>query len=123
VPYYANLKMTLPANWTGRVILPLALREIRGLGVVRVRGVDLPIGSAELEEMMQANLYHEEVVVLESNQPVELIFLLNPLRLKMEQDTTLRLIGASVASLQVSDTVLDAPSRTLGTTIATPLPQ
>jgi hypothetical protein len=99
VPAVANLRMDLPAGWSGTIHLPLLLSAVFGNGRIRLDGTEFSIGSAELDAELDAQPA-ETLELLSSSSDVTLVFLLNPMRFAMRGDDYVQLIGPDVQALQ-----------------------
>ena len=79
---YGQLKLTIPAGWSGRVDLPLVLIDVRGSSpdAIAAGGQILPVGSEQLFQQLQQSLRDGPTPLAISNnqQVMELVFLLNP---------------------------------------------
>jgi hypothetical protein len=97
----ANLRIDLPAGWSGTIRLPLLLRGVIGSGRVRLEsGEEFDIGSAELDEYLSVNV-PETLQVLWSASEISLVFLLNPMRFAITGDDYIELVGYNVATLEI----------------------
>jgi hypothetical protein len=113
-PVVTQLKMDLPAGFTGTVDWPLVLWDVQGSGRVRFGGVEYAAGSPEVTAALQALLPPPEgVEVLEATGTVTLVYLVNPVRFGLRSTTELRLVSPQAWALQV-DLVDLAPSEDVG---------
>lgn len=80
-PVFANLVITLPTGWTGVMQMPLVLKAMHGLGRVRVGTGEYEIGSTALDVSLDVSPnWISDIEILRSDGPIDLVFLLNPLR-------------------------------------------
>jgi hypothetical protein len=99
---YANLMLRLPAGTTGEIANPFVVHAIRGSGSVRLAGEVFEIGSAALQDAIDARTSPLETIeLLEARSAVEVIYLLNPLRWNLSATNTLQLRKSAGASLSV----------------------
>ena len=98
---YADLLLRLPAGDSGVIGNPFLLHTIRGNGVVSLEGQTFSIGSAALQDAIDARIGPmEEMELLEATSAVEVIYLVNPKRWSLGTSNTLVLrksVGASLA--------------------------
>jgi hypothetical protein len=100
---YADLVLRLPAGSSGEIANPFVVHALRGSGYVRVGGQVFEIGSAALQEEIDARTDPLETIeLLEAQTAIEVIYLLNPLRWRLAPTTTLRLRKSAGASLAVT---------------------
>jgi hypothetical protein len=78
---YRDLLLRLPAGATGVIGNPLIVHTVRGAGSVEIAGTTFEIGSPELAAEIDARESALETFrIVESSAPIEIVYLLNPLR-------------------------------------------
>jgi hypothetical protein len=114
-PVFANMMMTLPAGWTGALEMPLVLKAIRGEGRVRVGTGEYEISSTALDISLDVTPNRiPDIEIIRSNTPIELVYLLNPLRFGTADDVNLALTGMETWALRVSLIELPEANRRSG---------
>jgi len=100
----ANLRMDIPAGWTGKIRLPLMLSAVYGTGNILVDGKAITGGKYELPgqnaTFTKAPAY---VNIQSSTSPVTIVFLLNPVRFVMQPHNDVQLLGANTSALTIDD--------------------
>ncbi len=78
---YRNLVLRLPAGVTGDIANPLIVHTVRGAGQLEIDGISHEIGSPGLAATIDARAGALETFrIVESRGPIEILYLLNPLR-------------------------------------------
>jgi hypothetical protein len=87
---YTDLLVRLPAGVTGVIDNPLIVHTLRGAGSVEIQGATFEIGSPELAAEIDARENALETLrIVESSGPIEILYLLNPLRWQLFATNTL----------------------------------
>jgi hypothetical protein len=111
-PVFANMLVTLPGGWTGVMQMPLVLKAMRGSGRVRVGTAEYEIGSTTLDTSLAVSPnWIPEIEVLRSDGPIELVFLLNPLRFGALDISEISVTGTDVWGLDIQVIDLAEPHR------------
>jgi hypothetical protein len=87
---YRDLALRLPAGVTGVIDNRLIVHTLRGAGSVEIEGTTFAIGSPELAAEIDARENALETLrIVESSGPIEILYLLNPLRWQLFATNTL----------------------------------
>ena len=91
---FGELKLTIPAGYSGTIDLSLALFDIRGDDNDQIRIGDhaFSVGSDDLHfHINDGNGIRLDSITIEGNQsPIELIYLINPMFAKLQRDNLIR---------------------------------
>jgi hypothetical protein len=99
---WADLTLRLPAGSLGAIENPLIVHTLRGSGTARLGAASFAIGSAELQETIDARADAlPSLELLASPSAVELVYLVNPLRTGMPASASLVLRVTPGADLAV----------------------
>lgn len=89
---YANLKLTLPAGYEGTIDMSLVIQAIDGDGIVEIGGKYFDIGSDDLVNYLNTNRTFFSIPnIIESTSDVRIVYLINPVRFKMQSVDTLNI--------------------------------
>jgi hypothetical protein len=104
----AQLRLELPAGFTGTVDWPLVLWDVQGSGRVQVGGVEYAAGSSELFAALHAVMWlpyfatpPRSVQVIEATSSLAIIFLANPLRFSLAPRTSVAVRSLDAWALDV----------------------
>jgi hypothetical protein len=87
---YRNLVLRLPPGVTGEIANPLIVHTVRGAGRLEIGGDSYEIGSPELAAAIDArDTALETFQIVESRGPIEILYLLNPLRWQLFETSLL----------------------------------
>ena len=106
---YRNLVLRLPAGTTGEIANPLIVHALRGAGQVEIDGVSYAIGSPELTARIDAR--DSALVsfrIVDSQGPLEILYLLNPLRWRLLEDNLFEARVSSGSALDARGIVTGA---------------
>ena len=104
---FANARLTIPKRWAGAVDIPLVIHAVNGKGTLTIKNVNYYIGSSELKNLIDSRKsFVHELSFESSHENIEVIYLLNPLMVKMEKENTLEIQGNHIDSISVSTRVL-----------------
>jgi hypothetical protein len=110
-PAYAQLKLDLPAGYSGVIQLPFVLWDSTGEGQVTISDQVFAIGSTELTDRLHSWSALPTGILLRADSPVSLIFLVNPLRFGMEPVTRMDLTALEAWVLTAELVPLDPAHR------------
>lgn len=96
---YTNARLTIPANYTGKVEIPLVLHTITGTGKVLLNNEEVDIGSAEMTSKINQRDNFIDVEFIGNNNAVQIIYLLNPRIVKMNYCNVLSLTGSNLSGI------------------------
>jgi len=102
IPSYTNLRITIPAGYTGAIEHFLVLHTIQGSGTVKIDEQSFEVGSDSLSEYINDRstfIYGFDIV--ESDTDIEIIYLLNPKRAVMQTSNSLEIEGAGSEGIDV----------------------
>ena len=100
---YRNLVLRLPLGVTGEIANPLIVHTVRGAGQLEIGGITHEIGSPELAAAIDArDTALETFRIVESRGPIEVLYLLNPLRWQLLETNLLvsRLTEGAVVNVR-----------------------
>jgi hypothetical protein len=107
-PASAQLRLDLPAGFTGTVDWPLVAWDVQGSGRVQIGGVEYAAGSAELLAALHSVISlpylatpPRSVQVIEATGSLAIIFLANPLRFSLAPRTNVSLRSVDAWALDV----------------------
>lgn len=104
----ANLRLEIPAGWTGTVRLPLLLATVTGSGEILVDGVRIDGDQLDLtSSYQQRTVAPQEIEIRESRSPITIVMLLNPLPFSMTDANDVQVTGRDVWALQVAGVAVD----------------
>jgi len=104
----ANIRLDLPAGWTGTIRLPLLLAAVYGKGHILVDGVAVEGNSYEIVESYQARrVAPQEIEIRESESVISIVMLINPLRFLMRDMNDLNVTGRDVWGLDLVGIEID----------------
>jgi hypothetical protein len=104
--------MTLPADWTGVIEMPLVLKAMYGAGRVRIGTGEYEIADSALAASLDVSTnWIASIDIVRADTPIELVFLLNPLRFGAIDNVRLALTGLETWPLQVSVVELPETNR------------
>ena len=102
-PVYANMRVILPAGWTGVIEMPLVLKAMYGVGMVQVGTGEYEVSSSALQVSLSVSPnWISSIEILRSDTDLELVYLLNPLRFGATENVELALTGVDVWALRIS---------------------
>lgn len=108
LPSYADMKLTVPAGWSGEIAIPLVVHAIKGKGTVTVKGIRYDIDSPDLKYLVDRRAkYIEKIGISNNNNPIEIIYLINPSLITVKEVNRLILDGQNADSIIAS--VKEAP--------------
>jgi hypothetical protein len=107
IPYYLQSRLSTQAGWTGTIVLPWMIWEIRGNGRVRVRGQDFDVGSASLQALLQEpGEQIPEIEVLSATSELQFISFINAMRYALDETNSVALRGMNVWAVDIQKTEL-----------------
>jgi hypothetical protein len=113
VPHFLQAKLTTPADFSGDVVMPWMLWEIRGNGRVRIDDVDYEVGSQGLRDYIHLpEKQITSVTVIEAGSPIEFISFVNAVRYELAQTNDIRVTGRHVWAVDISLKRLEADALT-----------
>lgn len=113
LPVYANLKVVLPAGWTGRFSAPLVLASVKGEGAYELNGRPFEMGAEAAARFIRERVtFAHEINITRSASEVTLVYLVHPGRARLRELNHLVLEGVNVAALH-SEIVPLEPARQL----------
>ena len=89
IGYYANLRLTIPAGWRGRLELPLILQAASGSGSLTADNETWAIGSQELAARLRDRTALLPALDLQADSQVQLVYVINPLRFGLAAQNSL----------------------------------
>jgi hypothetical protein len=99
---FTDLRLTVPAGFTGIIDHFLVLHTIEGSGVVEIDEEQFEIGSQLLADRINdRTTFLHELEIIEARSRVSVIYLLNPIRSKLENVNHLSVVAGDPDSLQV----------------------
>jgi hypothetical protein len=107
LPVTAQLRLEVPAEFTGTIDWPLVPWDVIGTGRVRVDGVEYDAGSSELRVKLQDVTSPRDPVkgrpigIVSARTPLAVVYLLNPMRFTLTGSTDLRVTSIDAWALQV----------------------
>jgi Big-like domain-containing protein/transglutaminase superfamily protein len=102
VPYYLQSELVTSAGWTGKVILPWMLWEVRGTGRVRVLDQEFDIGSPALTALIQdPGRQIPDIEVLSASSDLSFISFINAMRYELIENNKVALTGVDVWAVAV----------------------
>jgi hypothetical protein len=94
---YEQANLTLAAGWTGALNLPWMLWDVTGDGDVRIGGITYAAGSTALRARLRGDTQAPaSIEVTRSDDPLRLVFLVNPLRYEVRAANVVQLTGREV---------------------------
>lgn len=113
IDLYLQAKLTTPMAYTGNVVMPWMLWEVRGEGRIRIGEREFDVGSPELIEYVRATEEQLTTIeVLQADSPLEFIFFINALRYQLQALNDVRITGREVWAIDMSVIQLKEESRT-----------
>ncbi len=112
IDLYLQAKLTTPVEYTGEVVIPWVLWEVRGAGRVRIGTREFDVGSPELLEYIREP--EEQITTIEvmrADSPIEFIFFVNALRYQLQAQNDVRLKGREVWAIDMAIRHLKPESR------------
>lgn len=112
IPYYLQGQLLTRATWTGRVVLPWMLWEIRGTGRVRILDHEYDIGSPELIAFLNdPGGQIPELEVLSATTDLRFVYFINAMKYALASTNKVELTGRDVWGIQVGTRLLANESR------------
>ncbi len=103
VPYFAQLKLTLPEGWGGFLNYPFIVHSIKGKGIVEINKKEFRIGSPEIAQEIQTyESFINTIKIIKSEKDVEIIYLINPLNTKLQFENILKFEGYHIDRLDIT---------------------
>jgi hypothetical protein len=116
VPYYLQSRLSTQAGWTGPVVLPWMIWEIRGSGRVRVLGQEFEVESTELQELLKdPGQQIPEIEVLSATTELQFISFINAMRYALNETNSIALTGMDMWGVNVEKSVLPEEFRASAT--------
>ncbi|MEO1574358.1 MAG: hypothetical protein AAFU65_05290 [Pseudomonadota bacterium] len=101
VPIHANLKVTLPAGYSGRFSAPFVLVDVRGEGEIDIAGRVFEVGDPAAYALINDRvLFAHDVTVRRADSDLEFIYLVHPGRWRMAQDNQVLADGVNADALE-----------------------
>lgn len=116
-PVSAQLRVDLPAGYSGTLDWPLVPWDVQGDGRVRIDGIEYDAGSAELTAVLQSvqdsrdSAQGRPVEIVQASGPLVVVYLVNPMRYGMTPTTEVRLRSMAAGALDVVLDPLPAENR------------
>jgi|GEM_PF-2577887 len=107
-PLFAQMRLDLPAGFSGPVQLPFLLWSGEGTGRITIDGIDYELGSADLAARLQSWSGLPGQITVSATGPVSLVYLINPLRYSMLTDTAVDFQSLDAWALRVE--MIDLPA-------------
>jgi hypothetical protein len=113
----AQLRLDLPAGFSGLVDWPLVPWDVRGSGRVRIAGVEYQAGTSELTALLQAVTAPRDaaqgrpVEIVEASGPLAIVYLLNPMRFSMTPTTEVAVRSLDAWALELAEVSQDATAQ------------
>jgi hypothetical protein len=104
-PASAQLRLRLPAGFTGTVDWPLVPWDVQGSGTVQLNGVQYAAGSSALSAFLQqAASSPPAIQVIQASGPLAIVYLVNPMCFSVTPSTSVsvRSVDAWALDLQVT---------------------
>jgi len=100
---FSDARLVVPPKWKGQIDIPLVIHRIRGKGEVAINGNKYEIGSEEIEKLIdQRNSFIYKVDILNSQNGVEIIYLVNPLLFKLEKTNILEVKSKDLDKIRIN---------------------
>lgn len=102
IPYFSNLKLTIPKGWGGFINNPLVIQSITGKGTIKTPAREYDIDSKEFQhELTCGDEFIKYLNLISSDSDIEIIYLINPVITKIKPDNSLKLEGLHIDKLDI----------------------
>lgn len=101
--YFANCKLIIPADWEGRLPNGLMIAEITGQGIISIDNIEYQIGDKTLDSLfLKDERFIEEITIGPHTQPIEIIYIMNPIMCEIKKQNTITLCGKNIQGIKIS---------------------
>ena len=102
---YRDCILHLPANFTGKLEIPLVLHAIQGNGTVIIDGQEFQVNSTALQDYINArDNFISQIIVENLSAPLDILLLLNPYLVSLQNQNIINLIGFNIQDLWINVT-------------------
>lgn len=96
-PEYADLRLSYPAGWTGKLTTFLVLHAIEGKGQVKINDSAFNIGSDGLQDYINdRSRFIDGLEIVRSENRVDVVYLLNPRLACLKTENELKVKGTGI---------------------------
>jgi len=101
VPDYTLMKMVVPKGWSGSIKLPFAFLCVKGSGRISLNNIEYDLDRSDIRNRLEIDDYIYQASVNESRTDIEIVFLVNKTRFRLDAISSVELRGGNTSQLNV----------------------